>query len=86
MTNKQQAKTNAANLLSAKRALQAWQPEARRVRLEGRCPSCKRSGCYVSYQLPDDKEQSDDEEEQCGYFCRACEWSNAGARRAGDTP
>jgi len=67
------------NLHAARKALLEWQPAAMYVRLAGKCPNCKRSSGYVSYQLADDLSSVD--EEQCGYYCVKCEWSAAGARR-----
>lgn len=75
------------NLYSARKALLKWQPEATRVRLEGKCDNCKRSGGFVSYQLPQDLpggewyHERGDGYEQCGFHCSHCGWGNAGARK-----
>lgn len=58
--------------------LRRWQPLALNIRYEGRCDSCHHEGLH-SYQLPGDKAR-DTTREDCGYWCAACGFSNAGAR------
>lgn len=90
-TPKEQARIDKNNLHAARKALLIWQPEAIHIRLEkDKCPFCKRAGGFVSYQLPQDlpggewyKERGDGYE-SCGFYCRACSWSNGGAREVSE--
>ena len=83
-TQRQQQKTDAANLAVARTRLRAWQPTACFVRLEGKCPACKRSGGYVSYVFEGDEMPTDGNIQTCGYYCRNCDWTAAGSRMVGD--
>lgn len=52
-------------------------PEARAVRFEDKCPICKRAW-LLSFVMDHDTVR--DGQQTCGYFCAACNWSNAGSR------
>lgn len=86
MTTKQQQITDRNNLHTARMRLLEWQPIALYVRLEGKCPNCKRAGGFVSYQLPGDADEPlrADGNEQAAFYCQYCEWSAAGARKGSD--
>lgn len=55
-------------------------PKARELRFEEgyKCPNCK-SVMFMSFVLGDD-EVADGKYQQCGFYCPACSWSNAGSR------
>ena len=61
-------------------------PRARDVRfeVEGKCPGCK-SVMFMSFVLGDD-EVVDGKWQQCGFYCPACGWSNAGSREVKPLP
>lgn len=85
MTTKQHI-TARNNLHMARKKLLKWQPDALYVRLEGKCPDCKRTGGFVSYQLPGDADEPlrADGNEPCGYVCTFCNWSAAGSRKGSE--
>lgn len=91
-TRSEEAKRrNMNNLHAARKALLIVQPEAIYIRLEmDRCPDCKRSGGFVSYQLPEDLPggerytERNDGHEGCGFYCVKCGWGNAGSRKVSD--
>lgn len=82
-----QKTTDMNNFYLARTRLLQWQPTAMHIRLEkGKCPDCKLTGGFVSYQRPEDLpggewyRERDDNMENCGYYCTKCQWANAGAR------
>lgn len=68
-----------SSLLIALHEIHAIWPAAERVRFEGKCPVCKEQGLY-SYILPE-FDRIRGELEDCGFYCTACNWGNAGSRR-----
>lgn len=84
------ARRNKVKLDEATIALIKWQPTAINIRLESdKCPDCKRAGGFVSYQRPEDLPGGEWHGlgtheagmENCGFYCRYCEWGNAGSRQ-----
>lgn len=61
-------------------ALLKWQPEARFIQFDGKCPNCKRKGMFLSYQLFELDNLPSDTSESCGWFCASCKWGNTGSR------
>lgn len=60
------------------RLLEIW-PDAMNIRFEGKC-HC-RANALMSFQLPGDRHRSDNpKRENCGFWCGACGFSNAGSR------
>jgi len=59
--------------------LRVWQPEAKDIRSEGKCPLCKQPK-LCSYVHPPTYRPRNDGSEHCGYYCGWCGWGNAGSR------
>lgn len=66
-------------MMSVEMISELW-PDALNIRHEGRCDVCRRIGLWT-FQLPDDAGVNRGmNEEQCGYWCAYCGFSNAGTR------
>lgn len=59
--------------------LKVWQPTARDIRSEGRCPHCKQPKLcsYITIEFYHPRTNGS---ENCGYYCGWCGWGNAGSR------
>ncbi len=67
----------------AKEKLLQWQPTAHTILVSYfACPCCY-SSAYLSYSLPDWPENTplDETLEYCGFYCAACGFDAAGARK-----
>lgn len=68
-----------------KAILRQW-PTATAIRAEAeQCPACKRAGMFYSFTLPQyarTRVSADDGTAMidCGFYCCACGWGNAGSR------
>lgn len=61
--------------------LRRWQPRADDIRYMGRCDVCRRPGLYT-YVLAGEPRvlRHAERDEECGYWCASCNFSNAGSR------
>lgn len=66
--------------LAVRRLMERY-PDARQVRFEGKCPNCRRTW-LMSFVLGAADKRADGRQ-NCGYFCAACNWGNAGSREGG---
>jgi hypothetical protein len=68
-------------IYEAQKQLLSYWPQAFSIRYEGKCDCCHAATLYT-FQLFGDLPGGDNGKEQCGYFCVACGFSNAGSRAA----
>lgn len=72
-----------------KAILRQW-PTATDIRQEDKCPDCKKRGLFYSYVLPEFARTYVSAYDgatmiDCGFYCCACGWGNAGSRQVEET-